>query len=118
MRECYDYKRWDGLVKLTDPIEETLFDEHYKIYGENDLQLPLFLRRFTAGSVYVYIFNRRIEALQCMKMYKEAVDLLYKLVKQDVYLLTHRGHWYERLALNVEQHLKDSAKVRSFLNKN
>lgn len=111
VRECYDSKQWESLVEITDPIDKKLFDEHYKQYGSDDLQLPLFLRRFTAGSVYVYIFNKRIEALQSLKMYKEAVELLQKLIKQDIYLLTHRGHWYERLALNVEQHLKDTFKV-------
>jgi hypothetical protein len=33
------------------------------------------------------------------------------LIDQDVYLLTHRGHWYDRIALNLETHLKDQEKV-------
>ena len=81
---------------------------------DHDITLPLFLRRFTAGSVNVYCLNKRIEALQRLKMYQESVDLLSMLVDQDVYLPSHRGHWYERLALNLEQHLKNSEEVNAF----
>lgn len=80
----------------------------------HDLALPSFLRRFTAGSVFVYCLNKRIDALQRVKRYQEAVDLLAMLLDQNVYLLSHRGHWYERLSLNVEQHLKDTPQVRIY----
>ena len=100
------------VVELTEPIQQDgLFIKHNQLYGKDDLELPLFLRRFTAGSVYISLLNKRIEALQCLKKYREAVDLLQMLIDQDVYLLTHRGHWYDRIALNLETHLKDHKKV-------
>jgi len=110
VRESYDNKQWATLVEMTDPIQQS-FAEYSKEYRNDDLDLPIFLRRYTAGSVYVYTFNKRIEALQCLKKYQEAVDLIRMLINQDVYLLTHRGHWYERLALNLEQHLKEPYEV-------
>lgn len=114
VREPFDNKQWQTVVDLTESIEKDgLFSKHHERYGQDDLELPLFLRRFTAGSVYVSLFNKRIEALQCLKKYREAVDLLKKLIDQDVYLLTHRGHWYDRIALNLETHLKDHEKVRN-----
>lgn len=95
---------------MTNPIAE-VFSDYSEKYRSDDLNLPLFLRRYTAGSVYVYVFNKRIEALQCLKRYQEAVDLIRMLIDQSVYLPTHRGHWYERLALNLEQHLKQPYEV-------
>ena len=112
VRESYELKKWDVLAELTEPIQQT-FSDYLEEYRRDDLDLPLFLRRYTAGSVYVYVFNKRIEALQCLKKYKEAVDLIRMLINQDVYLPTHRGHWYERLALNLEQHLKEPLEVIS-----
>ena len=112
VRESYELKKWDVLAELTEPIQQT-FSDYLEEYRRDDLDLPLFLRRYTAGSVYVYVFNKRIEALQCLKKYKEAVDLIKMLISQDVYLPTHRGHWYERLALNLEQHLKEPLEVSS-----
>ena len=99
---------------MTNPIQHA-FAVYSKEYRKDDLDLPNFLRRYTAGSVYVYTFNKRIEALQCLKRHQEAVDLIRMLINQDVYLLSHRGHWYERLALNLEQHLKEPNEVRNCL---
>ena len=110
VRDAYERKQWIVLCELTESVLQSLLDYSSK-YGPDDLELPLFLRRYTAGSVYVYILNKRIDALQCLKKYSEAVDLIRMLIGQDVYLPTHRGHWYERLALNVEQHLKEPAEV-------
>ncbi|KAI9556447.1 hypothetical protein GHT06_016235 [Daphnia sinensis] len=106
IRDSYDNKQWETLVEMTESTQKT-FEEYSKEYQREDLDLPLFLRRYTAGSVYVYIFDKRIEALQCLKRYREAVDLIKMLINQNVYLPTHRGYWYERLALNLEQHLKE-----------
>ena len=49
--------------------------------------------------------------VQSLKRYEEAVELLEGMIGQDCYLTNHRGYWYERLALNVDQHLKDPQKV-------
>lgn len=110
VREAQEKQQFDRVLLLTDEVAAK-FDSCLAQH-RHDLELPSYLRRFTAGSQYAYCFNRRIEALQRQKRYQEAVDLLDVLVRQDVYLLSHRGHWYERLALNVEQHLKNPQLVR------
>ena len=78
-----------------------------------DSGLPHFLRLYTAGSVYIRIDNQGVEILQRLKLYKEAVVLLEELLGQDLYCVQYRGHWYERLALNLEAHLKLVQKVES-----
>ncbi|XP_052808472.1 fanconi-associated nuclease 1-like [Mya arenaria] len=75
-----------------------------------DSSLPQFLRLYTAGCVYTRIDNQGVEILQRLKKYREAVELLEHLLEQDVYCEQYRGHWYERLALNLEAHLKSPDK--------
>ncbi|XP_072472773.1 fanconi-associated nuclease 1 [Notamacropus eugenii] len=68
--------------------------------------LPLFLRCFTVGWVYTRIFSRAVEILQRLHMYEEAVEELENLLSQKIYCLDSRGRWWDRLALNLHQHLK------------
>ncbi|XP_073083192.1 fanconi-associated nuclease 1 isoform X1 [Manis javanica] len=72
-------------------------------YHEN---LPLFLRCFTVGWIYTRILSRTVEILQRLHMYEEAVKELENLLSQKVYCLDSRGRWWDRLALNLHQHLK------------
>ena len=109
VRESLEKQEWQTVIDLTDPIVSSLPQEFES--NPHDLELPHFLRRFTAAAVYVYTLNKRIEALQRLKQYQSAVDVLSMLIKQECYLLTHRGHWYERIILNTEQHLKNPIKV-------
>ena len=76
-----------------------------------DSKLPLFLRSYTAGTVYTRIDNQGVEILQRLKKYKEAVKLLEELLSQALYCPEYRGHWYDRLALNLDAHLKSQGKV-------
>ncbi|KAM9064338.1 fanconi-associated nuclease 1 [Sarcophilus harrisii] len=68
--------------------------------------LPLFLRCFTVGWIYTRIFSRAVEILQRLHMYEEAVEELKNLLSQKIYCLESRGRWWDRLALNLHQHLK------------
>ncbi|XP_068954526.1 fanconi-associated nuclease 1 isoform X2 [Petaurus breviceps papuanus] len=68
--------------------------------------LPLFLRCFTVGWVYTRIFSRAVEILQRLHKYEEAVEELENLLSQKIYCLESRGRWWDRLALNLHQHLK------------
>ena len=77
-----------------------------------DRGIPEFLRLYTAGSVYTRIKNQGVEILQKLKQYPQAVTLLEELIEQDLYCQNYRGFWYERLALNLEAHLKSPAMVR------
>uniref|UniRef100_A0A8B9WY93 Fanconi-associated nuclease n=1 Tax=Bos mutus grunniens TaxID=30521 RepID=A0A8B9WY93_BOSMU len=72
-------------------------------YHEN---LPLFLRCFTVGWVYTRILSRNVEILQRLHLYEEAVKELENLLSQDVYCSDSRGRWWDRLALNLHQHLR------------
>ncbi|XP_063105936.1 fanconi-associated nuclease 1 [Cavia porcellus] len=72
-------------------------------YHEN---LPLFLRCFTVGWIYTRILSRTVEILQRLHMYEEAVEQLENLLSQEVYCPDSRGRWWDRLALNLHQHLK------------
>lgn len=83
---------WDGLK-----------DHPSLRYHEN---LPLFLRCFTVGWVYTRILSRNVEILQRLHLYEEAVKELENLLSQDVYCSDSRGRWWDRLALNLHQHLK------------
>ncbi|NWU97703.1 FAN1 nuclease, partial [Upupa epops] len=73
--------------------------------------LPEYLRRFTVGWVYTRILSQGVEILQRRHMYKEAVQELKSLLSQDVYCTDSRGRWWDRLALNLHQHLKNTKKA-------
>lgn len=105
VREAVERKEWESVIEQTSGIR---VEESQQ---QQDREMPLFLRRFTAGAVRLHMLDKRVEALQTLKRHQEAVELLEQLIGQDCYLLSHRGYWYERLALNLEQHLKDPRKV-------
>ncbi|NXE09073.1 FAN1 nuclease, partial [Lophotis ruficrista] len=73
--------------------------------------LPEYLRHFTVGWVYTRILSQGVEILQRLHMYKEAVQELQALLSQDVYCADSRGRWWDRLALNLHQHLKNTKKA-------
>ncbi|CAM4625230.1 fanconi-associated nuclease 1 isoform X1 [Caretta caretta] len=68
--------------------------------------LPEYLRHFTVGWMYTRILSRGVEILQRLHMYEEAVEELQNLLSQEVYCIDSRGRWWDRLALNLHQHLK------------
>ncbi|CAB1429516.1 unnamed protein product [Pleuronectes platessa] len=47
-----------------------------------------------------------VEILQRLRQYEEAVEELESLLSQSVYCPDSRGRWWDRLALNLQQHLK------------
>ncbi|KAF1589741.1 UNVERIFIED_CONTAM: Fanconi-associated nuclease 1, partial [Eudyptes robustus] len=73
--------------------------------------LPEYLRHFTVGWVYTRILSQGVEILQRLHMYEEAVRELQTLLSQDVYCTDSRGRWWDRLALNLHQHLKNTKKA-------
>ncbi|KAM4661582.1 fanconi-associated nuclease 1 [Amazona ochrocephala] len=73
--------------------------------------LPEYLRHFTVGWVYTRILSQGVEILQRLHMYEEAVEELQSLLSQDVYCTDSRGRWWDRLALNLHQHLKNTKKA-------
>ncbi|XP_077683795.1 fanconi-associated nuclease 1 isoform X4 [Eretmochelys imbricata] len=73
--------------------------------------LPEYLRHFTVGWMYTRILSRGVEILQRLHMYEEAVEELQNLLSQEVYCIDSRGRWWDRLALNLHQHLKRTAQA-------
>lgn len=86
---------------------------HTYAFFRHDESLPQHLRSFTAGAMYVRILTCGVEVLQFVKHYSEAVQQLEQLIGQRVYQLEYRGRWYDRLALNLDYHLKRPLQVRS-----
>ncbi|GFO40842.1 fanconi-associated nuclease 1, partial [Plakobranchus ocellatus] len=70
-------------------------------------KLPDFLRSFTATSVVYRLLSQGIEILQRKKDFTAAVTLLNTLLDQKDYCCSYRGYWWERLALNLDTHLKN-----------
>ncbi|XP_029387192.1 fanconi-associated nuclease 1 isoform X2 [Mus pahari] len=68
--------------------------------------LPPFLRCFTVGWIYTRISSRAVEVLERLHMYEEAVEELENLLSQKIYCPDSRGRWWDRLALNLHQHLR------------
>ncbi|XP_067091145.1 fanconi-associated nuclease 1 [Osmerus mordax] len=68
--------------------------------------LPVFLRCFTTGWAYTRVLSRGVEILQRLRRYEEAVEELRSLLGQSVYCPDSRGRWWDRIALNLQQHLK------------
>ncbi|XP_033109432.1 fanconi-associated nuclease 1-like isoform X2 [Anneissia japonica] len=91
-------------------IFEKAQDEHKSIKNTKiiryDKSLPTFLRRYTALWVYTRITYLGVEILQKKSCYDDAVTLLRQLLNQTVYRHEKRGQWWDRLALNLDYHLK------------
>ncbi|XP_034265304.1 fanconi-associated nuclease 1 [Pantherophis guttatus] len=79
--------------------------------------LPEYLRRFTVGWLYTRILSQGVEILQRLRMFQEAVEQLQELLAQEDYCVDRRGQWWERLALNLHQHLKDTEKAVASIRK-
>ena len=91
-----------------DGVFFVLFSRHVKT-------LPSFLLQFTAGAVYTRVLSYGVELLQYQKQYSSAVKQLEELIEQDMYHVDYRGRWYDRMALNLDFHLKQTNKVNWFL---
>lgn len=64
------------------------------------------MRIYTSGAVYVRIMVMIVEILQRQRKYKEAVKMIRYILDQNIYNWRVKGSMYERLTLNLHQHLK------------
>lgn len=102
---------WEEAYQLYRTSKETWEElKHSTSLGCHE-KLPLYLRCYTVGWVYTRIMSRGVEILQRLRMYEEAVEELRNLLSQNVYCLDSRGRWWDRLALNLHQHLKQTEKA-------
>lgn len=122
--EAYQQKH-EMLVAL----ENNDFEQAYSYYPEASMKytdillklkddaklpavlLPEHLRCFTAEWAITKMCYYGVEVLQKWRQYDEAVNQLETLLQQDVFCFDSRGRWYDRLALNLHQHLKQPDKV-------
>ncbi|XP_071845071.1 fanconi-associated nuclease 1-like isoform X2 [Apostichopus japonicus] len=85
---------------------------HMELMEDEDLRqhvgaLPSFLQHFTAPSVYEHIHYLGVEILQKQRRYGEAVEELKQALLSCEFRKDSRGSRWDRLALNLDQHLKD-----------
>ena len=52
-----------------------------------------------------------IDVLQRLKDYTAAVSLARQLLSQRLFCRAQRGYWWDRLALNIDVHLKEPSNV-------
>uniref|UniRef100_A0A1A7Z180 Fanconi-associated nuclease n=1 Tax=Iconisemion striatum TaxID=60296 RepID=A0A1A7Z180_9TELE len=120
-----DLLRYDAsmraLLEVTSAMQSGQWDLAFELYtaakgawcelrANHDLshqeELPVFLRSFTTGWAYTRILSRGVEILQRLRRYEDAIEELQFLLKHPVYCPDSRGRWWDRLALNLHQHLK------------
>ncbi|GIY12663.1 hypothetical protein CDAR_484501 [Caerostris darwini] len=104
-------KKFELAKELCTVAKEIFEDQCSSTFAKRVSSLPPFLKRYTSFHVYVRCMTQGVETLQRLRQYKEAVSLLRKLLKQTVFCQDYKGRWYDRLALNLEQHLKQPEKA-------
>ena len=122
-RDRDDLIAFEEAVKMEENIANLLqskqFDEAYKSHKDiidkfegldksffdHVSSLPIFLQKYTTLSVIIVALNKAVDLLEKMKKYSEAVHLLRRLLELNV-LDKFRGHWYDRLSLDLDTHLK------------
>ena len=67
--------------------------------------------QYTEGSVYTRMLSQCVEYLKKCRLHGQANELLERLLSQSVYFIGSRGRWWERLALNLDQHLKKHSEM-------
>lgn len=107
LHDCLERQKWDESLQYCD-LAKVTYEEliNNRQLMEHDLSLPAFLRCYTSISVLVHILSCSVECYQRLKMYRKAVEQLRFLLNQTSHLQDYRGRWYDRLALNLEAHLK------------
>lgn len=108
--ESSDYKTALSICKKS----EESYQKLNKRFITRFKNLPRYAQHHTPVSVYIRIKNFMFEILQRLKNYKQACSVLEDLLLEDI-STSKRGYWYERLALNYEQHLKNPGKAISII---
>ncbi|XP_055011919.1 fanconi-associated nuclease 1 isoform X2 [Boleophthalmus pectinirostris] len=98
--------QWEEAFELYSSAKYVWQELRDKLDFSYQEELPVFLRSFTTGWAYTRILSRGVEILQRLRRYEEAVLELQSLLSQQVYCQDSRGRWWDRLALNLHQHLK------------
>uniref|UniRef100_A0A4W4HJA2 Fanconi-associated nuclease n=1 Tax=Electrophorus electricus TaxID=8005 RepID=A0A4W4HJA2_ELEEL len=97
---------WEDALGLYTSAKATWQDLKLTYGSSCQEELPVFLRCFTVGWTYTRILSRGVEILQRLRRYEDAVEELRSLLSQSVFCPDSRGRWWDRLALDLHQHLK------------
>lgn len=89
--------------------QTNLFNRHCSCYPRS------WRLRYNPGSVCVSVLSLCMESWEKLRDYVEANCLLVLLLSQSVFGYYKRGHWWERLALNLDSHLKEKSKVKMMI---
>lgn len=104
----------DGALQLYhDVYDECKSIVNNSLNDENFIgrQLPSYLMQYSPGWVCTQILSTGIGLLEKKRMYKEASMELQFLLQQKIFCQGRRGKWWDRLALILEQHLKQPKPV-------
>ena len=109
-------KEWDKIESLCVQASSgySAFKDSCKTYSHVK-SMPTYLRNATAGHVFLRCISHLIGAFESMKMHQQAVALCKVIVSQDVVCLSYKGKFYERLAIDLERHLKKPGEALQFL---
>ena len=112
-------KKFDIVVNtLLVVAKQTYFDLIKDNEDKKDSLLPIFLRHYTSANTYIRCLSHCVSVLEQRKCYSEAVYLLRDiLLCQTTYCVDLRGRWFERLALNLDKHLKDPISALEIIEK-
>ncbi|KAJ6642446.1 Fanconi-associated nuclease 1 [Pseudolycoriella hygida] len=109
-------KDFDLLLSQLLPEAES---EFHKIFSNrnyaSDLMLPAYLRNQTAGHVFTRCLSHIIAVLEQQKQHEKAVEVLRLVYLQDVYCQYYKGKWLERLAIDLDKHLKKPNEALEFI---
>ncbi|KAI3371210.1 hypothetical protein L3Q82_023840, partial [Scortum barcoo] len=98
--------QWEEAMELYSAAKSAWQELRQNHDLSHEEELPVFLRSFTTGWAYTCILSRGVEILQRLRRYEEAIEELRSLLSQSIYCPDSRGRWWDRLALNLHQHLK------------
>lgn len=72
-------------------------------------RLPTFLRPFCPGGKLTRLLYTSVELFERTRLYERAVTRLRQLLAQSAIYATSRGRWWDRLALDLDRHLRRPA---------
>ncbi|KAH9370288.1 hypothetical protein HPB48_007375 [Haemaphysalis longicornis] len=98
-------RKWDKAKQVFYHVEKLAKSGKALELQERDKLLAPFLRHYTTGGVYTRCRCLGVDVLQRLKQHHQAVKVLRELLGQNLYCQSRRGHWWDRLSLNLEVHL-------------
>lgn len=109
-------RKWDKAKQVFCHVEKLAKSSETLELQKRDKVLAPFLRHYTTGGVYTRCRCLGVDVLQRLKQHHQAVKVLHELLGQNLYCQSRRGHWWDRLSLNLEVHLGKPVDALKVLN--